>query len=82
MECEGMSQQTDGFRSEHTIRRVTISALQAEDAGLKPLVGLHGHTCQRLQISGFLGVFFWMKNISIQRSGWIPGLKLVIWHHE
>lgn len=62
MECEGTSQRADGFRSEDTTWRVTISALQAEDAAFKPLVGLHRNTCQRLQISGFFllfSFFFW-----------------------
>lgn len=88
MECEGTSQRADGFTSEHTTWRVTISALQAVDAALKPLVGLHRNTCQRLQISGFF-LFFsfflgggWMKNFSIQRSDYIPGLKHYVCHHE
>lgn len=82
MECEGTSRQTDRFRTEHRTWRVTISPLQAEDTGLKLLVGLHLNTCQRLQISGvffFVSFFFLdhgMKNLSTQRSDYIPKLYL------
>lgn len=84
MECEGTSRQTDGFRSEHRTWTVTISALQAENTGLKsiiiPVSGYQSLGCFFCFLGG--GVGLGMKSASIQQSGYIPGPKLYIWHHE
>lgn len=70
------------------IRTQNLNSHNLCASGWKYWFKIHHNTCQRLQISGVFFLFFgwgggsWDEKCTIQQSGYIPGPKLYIWHHE